>query len=131
MTTETQPLIDTLLRKFAAGDPGLMGLIASDIDFAIEHYRDDADTSWQRAHGIEGFGAVLTRLGSDIFPQGTRIITLESRALGDGWHHTRFEQEFFYGLRGCMVRSVTFILSHEAGGKLDFFREVVTDTREV
>lgn len=131
MTTTAQPLITNLLQKFEAGDPGLMQLIAADIDFAIDHYQDEADTSWQRARDIEGFGAVLTRLGSDIFPQGTKILGLETQALGGGWHHTRFEQEFFYGLRGCMVRSETFILSHEDGGKLDFFREVVTKTHEV
>ena len=39
--------IDQVLMAFAQGDvPTLLNVIADDVDFRIDHYRDDADTSW-------------------------------------------------------------------------------------
>jgi hypothetical protein len=51
--------------------------------------------------------------------------------LGDGWHLTLFNQRFFYGVRQRDVTSLTFIVSHETDGLLDFFRETVTNIVDV
>ena len=131
-TAETQPqIIDQVLRLFEAGDAAIMSHIAADIDFRIDHYKDETDVSWQRAQGIAEFGALLQRLGTEVFPQGTRILGLQTTALCDGWAVTRFEQEFFYALRGHRVHSVTYITSHQTEGKMDFFREVVTTVDDI
>lgn len=133
-TIAAQPTaIDSLLQKFVAGDTSMFNDIAPDIDFAIEHYRDsdDADTSWQRATSLTDLIAVVGRLGIDVFPQGTNAINIETTALGNGWHWTRFHQRFYYAVREKMVESVTYITSHEADGKLDFFREVVTTVDDI
>ncbi|MGJ8618115.1 MAG: hypothetical protein ACSHWS_14830 [Sulfitobacter sp.] len=120
--------IDRLLQKFIAGDPSMFDDIAADIDFAIEHYRDadGADVTWQRAKTLQDMITLVGRLGAEVFPQGTKALDIETTALGNGWHMTRFNQRFHYAVRDRMVESVTYITSHEAGGKLDFFREVVT-----
>lgn len=122
----SQPAIQSVLQKFVAGDPGLMEHMANDIDFRIDHYADDVDVSWQAGKGLESMGAILTRLGADIFPQGTEALDIDVQPLADGWHLTRFHQRFFYGLKGCTVTSLTYIISHETDGKLDYFRETVT-----
>ncbi|APX15414.1 hypothetical protein BWR17_05910 [Phaeobacter inhibens] len=131
--TTSQPAIEQLLRLFEAGDPALMGFIAADIDFRIDHYRDSdgVDVSWQQATDIEGFGVILSRLGPEVFPQGTKIVGLSSQDLGDGWYNTRFHQRYHYAVRGRMVESVTFILSHQADGKIDYFRETVTTVNDI
>ena len=120
------PVIDQVLRLFEAADPAILGLLAEDIDFRIDHYKDEADTSWQQANGVSELGGLLARLGTEVFPKGTRILDLSTTPLGNGWAMTCFEQEFFYGVRDGMVRSLTYIISHEEAGKLDFFRETVT-----
>ncbi|MDE4133994.1 hypothetical protein PXK00_12795 [Phaeobacter sp. QD34_3] len=120
------PLIEQVLRLFEAGDPAILTLLAEDIDFRIDHYKDDADTAWQQARGMGAFGPVLQRLGQEIFPQGTRIRDLTTKTLCDGWAVTRMEQEFFYPRRNGMVNSVTYIITHEEAGQIDYFRETVT-----
>ena len=51
--TTNPPLIfpiDRVLAAFEQQDvPTLLATIADDVDFRIDHYRDDADTSWQIA----------------------------------------------------------------------------------
>ncbi|MFS4580594.1 hypothetical protein [Phaeobacter sp. C3_T13_0] len=128
-----QPIIEQLLRLFEAGDPALMGFIAPDIDFRIDHYRDGdgADVSWQQASDIEGFGVILSRLGPEVFPQGTKIIDLRTQDLGDGWCNTRFCQRYHYAVRDRMVESLTFILSHQNNGQIDYFRETVTTVTDI
>ena len=130
-TPEATPVINHVLHLFEAGSPEIMAYVAADIDFRIDHYRDETDVSWQSAKDIEGFGAVLTRLATDVFPSGTKILGIETRSLGDNWFSTRFEQRFFYAQRGRMVESVTHITTHETDGKMDFFREIVTTITDI
>jgi len=126
MTTATPP-INHVLHAFAAGDvPTLLAHIADDVDFRIDHYRDDADTSWQVASSKAGLLGVLQRLATEVFPQGTRLIEAESRELGSDWVLTRFHQQFFYAVQQREVASQTWILSHSVNGQLDYFRETVT-----
>lgn len=129
--TETPAAIAQLLQKFAAGDPGLMAHIAEDIDFRIDHYADDLDVNWQAGKGLAAMGPILARLGTEVFPQGTEALEIEAQPLGDGWHLTRFHQRFFYGLQAQTVTSLTYILSHEVAGKVDYFRETVTGTQAI
>ncbi|WP_417669355.1 hypothetical protein [Roseibium sp.] len=128
---ETAPIIDTVLRLFEAGDQSILNHIAPDIDFRIDHFRDEADVSWQNATNIQEFITVLTRLASDVFPKGTTIVGLATQGLGNGWAFTRFEQRFFYAVQNREVQSVTYITSHETVGKMDFFRETVTTIEPV
>ncbi len=130
-TKADETVIGQVLTKFAAGDPSLFELISSDIDFRIDHFRDEADTSWQQATSREALMAVITRLGQDVFPKGTEALGIDSFALGNGWHLTCFNQRFFYGERQRDVTSITYIVSHEADGLLDFFRENVTNIVDV
>ncbi|OBY26099.1 hypothetical protein [Leisingera sp. JC1] len=125
------PVIGQLLKLFEAGDPAIMNLIAPGIDFRIDHYRDDADISWQAATDAEGFARLLARLGQEVFPQGTRILESATQDLGDGWFLTRFRQRFFYARAGAVVESGTLITTHQEDGKIDFFREVVTSVTEI
>lgn len=119
-------VIHQLLNHFEKGDMALLELIADDIDFRIDHYKDEADTSWQQCQNKEEFISVLTRLSSEIFPKGTLITALASESLGDGWYLTTFGQSFWYGLIEKDVTSETFIISHELDGQVDYFRESVT-----
>ena len=122
----TQP-IDQVLMAFAQGDvPTLLNVIADDVDFRIDHYRDDADTSWQVARSKAELLAVLQRLGAEVFPRGTAIVRTHSQDLGNGWVLTQFHQRFFYAVQQRDVESVTWITSHSQGGQLDYFRETVT-----
>ncbi|MCG7627796.1 hypothetical protein MHM88_08265 [Epibacterium sp. MM17-32] len=121
-----RPVIDTVLHKFVAGAPDLMSHLADDIDFRIDHYADDVDASWQAGHGIDAMGRILGRLATDVFPRGTEALEIHVQPLSDGWHLTRFHQQFYYGVKGYEVTSLTYILSHEKDGKLDYFRETVT-----
>lgn len=118
--------IHHLLNRFEKGDMTLLELIAEDIDLRIDHYKDSADTNWQQCKNKAGFIEVLTRLGTDIFPEGTTITGLHSEALGDGWHITTFDQSFWYGLAQSNVNSRTYIVSHELNGQIDYFRENVS-----
>ena len=119
--------IDQVLMAFAQGDvPTLLNVIADDVDFRIDHYRDDADTSWQVARGKAELLAVLQRLGAEVFPRGTAIVRTHSQDLGNGWVLTQFHQRFFYAVQQRDVESVTWITSHSQGGQLDYFRETVT-----
>ena len=130
-TRTAETTIGQVLARFAAGDLSLFELIADDVDFRIDHFRDEADTSWQRATSREALMGVIGRLGQDVFPKGTEALGIDVFALGDGWHLTRFHQRFFYGERQRDVTSVTFIISHEADGLLDYFRENVTNIVDV
>ena len=124
----TVSAIESLLCKFVAGDPALVTYMAPDIDFRIDHYEDEADVSWQVGKGLAEIATILTRLGTEVFPKGTEALLISTQPLPqEGWMLTTFEQKFFYGLRGRMCTSVTLILSHEAEGKVDYFRETVTD----
>ncbi len=126
MTTPTA--IETLLQKFAAGDPTLLTHMSADIDFRIDHFHDDADVSWQSGQGLDAMGPLLQRLAKEVFPQGTKAIRIISTPLDlSGWVMTTFEQEFFYGIRDCLCNSITYIISHETNGQVDFFRETVTN----
>ena len=119
--------IDQVLMAFAQGDvPTLLNVIADDVDFRIDHYRDDADTSWQVARSKAALLAVLQRLGAEVFPRGTAIVRTHSQDLGNGWVLTQFHQRFFYAVQQRDVESVTWITSHSQGGQLDYFRETVT-----
>lgn len=119
--------IDRVLAAFEKGDVHtLLGSVADDLDFRIDHYRDDADTSWQVARNQADLLTVLQRLGTEIFPQGTRIVHTHSQPLGDDWVMTQLSQRFFYGVQQREVESLTWILSHSQNGQLDYFRETVT-----
>ena len=118
--------IHQLLNRFEEGDMSLLELVANDIDLRIDHYKDDADTGWQQCDNKADFIEVLTRLGSEIFPNGTTISSLSSEPLGDGWYITTFDQSFWYGLAKKDVQSRTYIVSHELAGQIDYFRESVT-----
>ena len=118
--------IHQLLNRFEEGDMSLLELVANDIDLRIDHYKDDADTGWQQCDNKADFIEVLTRLGSEIFPNGTTINSLSSEPLGDGWYITTFDQSFWYGLAKKDVQSRTYIVSHELAGQIDYFRESVT-----
>ena len=119
--------IDQVLMAFAQGDvPTLLNVIADDVDFRIDHYRDDADTSWQVARSKAELLAVLQRLATEVFPRGTAIVHTHSQDLGNGWVLTQFHQRFFYAVQQRDVGSVTWITSHSQGGQLDYFRETVT-----
>ncbi|WP_106745379.1 hypothetical protein [Yoonia maritima] len=120
-------VIGQVLTKFAAGDPSLFELIAEDIDFRIDHFRDEADTSWQQADSRNSLAQVIGRLGQEVFPKGTEALAINCFELGAGWILTCFNQRFFYGLLQKDVTSLTYIVSHEADGQMDYFRENVTD----
>ncbi|WP_206601090.1 hypothetical protein [Pseudophaeobacter leonis] len=100
--------------------------VADDIDFRIDHFKDELDTSWQTAGSLNALLDVLDRLGKEVFPKGTQALGIDTFSLGGGWHLTQFNQQFFYGLRQCEVTSLTHIMSHETDGKVDYFRETVT-----
>lgn len=120
-------VIGQVLTKFAAGDTSLFELIAEDIDFRIDHFRDEIDTSWQQAVTRDGLTQVIGRLGQEVFPKGTEALAIDCFALGGGWHLTCFNQRFFYGVRQKDVTSLTYIVSHETDGQVDYFRENVTN----
>lgn len=124
-------VIGQVMDRFAAGDPSVFELIAEDIDFRIDHFRDEADTLWQQARSREALMSVVGRLGEEVFPKGTEAISVDSFDLDQGWHLTLFKQRFYYGLRQKDVTSLTYIISHEANGELDYFRENVVGIEEV
>lgn len=123
--------IGKVLTKFVAGDLSMFELISDDIDFRIDHFRDEADTSWQQATSREGLMALIGRLGQEVFPKGTEALSVDTFMLGDGWYLTHFHQRFFYGVQQRDVTSLTYIISHEADGVMDFFRETVTTILDV
>ncbi|BEP95885.1 hypothetical protein GmRootA79_42690 [Acidovorax sp. A79] len=119
--------IDRVLAAFEKGDvPTLLDSISDDVDFRIDHYRDEADTSWQVARHKADVLAVVQRLGTEVFPQGTKIVHTHSQPLGDDWVITKFHQRFFYAVQQREVESLTWIVSHSRNGQLDYFRETVT-----
>lgn len=129
--SRSEPIaIHRILDHFEKGSPDLLNDLAEDLDFRIDHYRDDLDVSWQSARSRAEMVPLLQRLAQEVFTRGTTIKDLASAALGDGWFLTRFHQAFFYEVRQCDCESVTYILSHEKDGKLDFFRETVTNVVE-
>lgn len=123
--------IEQLLSKFAQGDASMLSHIADDIDFRIDHFKDDLDTSWQTAGSLNELLGVLERLGKEVFPKGTLALGIDTFSIGGDWHLTRFNQRFFYGVRHCEVTSLTHIISHETDGKVDYFRETVTDVTNI
>lgn len=124
--TATYP-IDHVLAAFAQGDvPALLGRVADDLDFRIDHYRDDADTSWQLATSKADLVTVLQRLATEVFPRGTQILHTHSQPLGNDWVLTQFQQRFFYAVQQREVESLTWIVSHSQGDQIDYFRETVT-----
>lgn len=119
--------IDRVLTAFEQQDvPTLLTTIANDVDFRIDHYRDDADTSWQIARNKAEAMAVVQRLGVEVFPRGTKILHTHSQPLGNDWVLTHFHQRFFYAVQQREVESVTWITSHSRDGQVDYFRETVT-----
>ncbi len=130
MTTRPTPThspIDRVLAAFEKGDvPTLLGSIADDIDFRIDHYRDDADTAWQVARNKAELMTVVQRLGPEVFPQGTHIVHTHSQDLGNDWVITQLHQRFIYAVQQREVESVTWIVSHSQNGQVDYFRETVT-----
>ena len=120
-----------ILNKFETGETSIFSHFADNIDFRIDHYQDDTDISWQVAKDTQQLGALMQRLGNDVFPKGTKVLSRETTDLGEGWYTTRFEQRFFYAIRQNEVESLTYILSHEMGGKLDYFRETVTTVIDI
>ena len=131
LTREEPLLIHQLLNKFEEGDLSLLDLLSDDIDFRIDHYADDEDIGWQACNNKQDFITILTRLTTEIFPQGTKVINISSNTLENGWYITTFEQQFFYGIKGVEVFSRTFIISHEVDGKIDYFRENVTEIEDI
>lgn len=129
--TASDTVIGQVLAKFAVGDLSLFELIAEDIDFRIDHFRDEVDTEWQKADTRDALMSLVGRLGEEIFPKGTEALGIDSFELGNGWHLTCFNQRFFYGVRQKNVTSLTYIVSHEENGALDYFRENVTNIVEV
>ncbi len=124
--TGTYP-IDHVLAAFAQGDvPALLGRVADNLDFRIDHYRDDADTRWQMATSKAELVTVLQRLATEVFPQGTQILHTHSQPLGNDWVLTQFQQRFFYAVQQREVESLTWIVSHSQGDQIDYFRETVT-----
>lgn len=123
-------VIGQVLEKSAAGDPALFEWIAEDIDFRIDHFRDDADTSWQRAPTPEAQISPVGRLGAEMFPIGTEALGIDCCALGDGRHLTCFNHRFFYGKQQKTVTRLTYIVSHEDNGSFDYFRDAVTNIVE-
>ncbi len=132
-TDATDTAIGTLLQKFTQGDATMLSHIADNIDFRIDHFQDEdgADISWQSAASLPEFLNVLERLGQEVFPKGTQAIGIDTLSIGDDWYLTRFHQKFYYGVRQCDVTSVTQITSHETDGKVDYFRETVTNVVNV
>lgn len=129
--TASDTVIGQVLAKFTVGDPSLFELIAEDIDFRIDHFRDEVDTEWQKAGTRDALMSVVGRLGQEIFPKGTEALGIDSFELGNGWYLTCFNQRFFYGVRQKSVTSLTYIVSHEENGALDYFRENVTNITDV
>ncbi|WP_428647186.1 hypothetical protein [Roseibium sp.] len=119
--------IHRVLDHFEKQSPELFGCLSENLDFRIDHFHDEADVSWQSASSLAEMAAVLQRLAVDIFPKGTKVTGMSSLDLGDGWFVTRFTHRFYYGVRQCNCESATIIVSHESDGKLDYFRETVTD----
>ena len=119
--------IDRVIAAFARGDvPALLAQVADDVDLRIDHYRDEADTSWQVARDKQGLIAMLQRLAVEVFPRGTQILHTHSQPLGNDWVLTQFHQRFFYAVQQREVESLTWIVSHSVAGQVDYFRETVT-----
>lgn len=126
MITRVQPIIiHQLMNKFEQGDMSLFELVDPKIDLKIEHYQDELDISWQQCNTITGFQTVLQRLAEEVFPQGTKILELQSTDLGNGWYLTHLQQTFFYAVRGEQVIGSSVIISHEQNQKINYFREIV------
>jgi ketosteroid isomerase-like protein len=125
-------VIEDLLHAFERGDEAKMDALATnDLDLRIEHYRDERDISWQRSTDRAGFRALLERLAREIFPRGTRILSLETLELGDGWSLTAFRQQFYYPARSKEVIGQTWIVAHELDGQCDYFREIAMPVKDV
>lgn len=106
-------------------------MTSNDLDLRIEHYRDDLDISWQRSTDRAGFQALLERLAQEVFPHETRILSLETLELGDGWSLTAFRQQFYYPAHSREVIGQTWIVAHEVDGKCDYFREITIPVKDV
>lgn len=117
--------IHKVMNAFEKMDMTLFDHISDQIDLSIDHYQDEEDTQWQQCQSKDQMAVLLGRLAQDIFPKGTRILELQSQDLGDGWYLTKFSQQFWYGVSSSEVIGKSLILSHEVGGKVDYFRETV------
>lgn len=117
--------IHNVMNAFEKMDMGLFDYIADNVDLAIDHYKDDADTQWQKCQSKQQMAGLLGRLAQEIFPRGTKILALNSQSLGDGWYLTQFSQQFWYGILSKEVTGSSLIVSHESGGQVDYFRETV------
>lgn len=117
--------IHNVINAFEKMDMGLFEYIAEDVDLAIDHYKDDADTKWQQCQSKQEMAGLLGRLAQDVFPKGTHVLALSSQALGDGWYITTFSQQFWYGILSKEVIGKSLIVSHELDGQVDYFRETV------
>jgi len=126
-----QVAIHCLMNAFEKGSMDLFNYVDSELDLAIDHFRDSVDTKWQTSKNLEELGNLLGRLKAEVFPKGTHILRLESLDIGDGWHLTFLEQEFWYAIESQDVVGKSVILSHEIDGKLDYFRETVQSVTPV
>ena len=117
--------IHNVMNAFEKMDMGLFEYIAEDVDLAIDHYKDDADTKWQQCQSKQEMAGLLGRLAQDVFPKGNHVLALSSQALGDGWYITTFSQQFWYGILSKEVIGKSLIVSHELNGQVDYFRETV------
>jgi hypothetical protein len=132
MISRNTPIaIHQLMNKFEKGDMALLQHVSDDIDMSIEHYKDDADVVWQQCKDKEGFMSLLGRLSEEVFPNGTKIITLSSEDMGNGWYTTQFSQVFWYGLMKQDVTGRSIIISHEENDAVDYFRETVLSVEPV
>jgi len=121
-------IVDELLYAFEQGDLVKMDqLLSDDFNLRIEHYGDDAvHVSWQHSTNRAEFYLLLERLSKEVFSRGTKILSLETQTLQDGWTLSKFKQQFYYEVRKREVLGETWILAHEKGDRLDYFREIAT-----
>ena len=123
--------IHNLMNEFELGGIGLFDYVDTELDLSIDHFKDDADTQWQKSKNAMELGNLFGRLQTEIFPKGTKILRLESQSLGEGWYITHLSQQFWYGLKKEEVIGRSLILSHESDGKVDYFRETVQSVIEI
>lgn len=123
--------IHQLMNKFEKGDMTLLESVSDSIDLSIEHYQDETDVSWQVCTNKEGFMGLLGRLGKEVFPKGTKITNLCSQDMGSGWYSTQLSQTFWYGVMENKVEGRSLIISHEEGGVVDYFREIVMSVEPI
>ncbi len=81
----TEPIaIHRVLDLFEKGSPELFGELSEQLDFRIDHYRDETDVAWQVASGLEEMAGVLQRLAQDVFPKGNTYSRSRFPGIGAG-----------------------------------------------